>query len=385
MNKIMAKVCTGRWISLFGEFVQAAVLPIIFYKYTSSSLLLSAAFISETLPWVLVTPNIIGYIEKKLKDSFVLKFCALSKAILIFLLACFIEKSIIVLGIFFLLGIINSLYSSYNMKLMKVIIPENESEKSLGIILAIDDVISIIAPIIVTFFIFLGLSLELFLWLNASFKFINYLILKLIKIKEGLDKTNTDIKKSSSLKIGKNMMRNKKIRYLIEIEFLRSVFEGILMPILIVIVLDGINAKEEIYTMGVLVAAISQVIFSILYVKISKSMKDKIIVIYSTILICVTLVILTIVTYQVVYLIAMFFLGAGLAIRQLVAENIMLKLPSQDNIKSWTSNYNAIIATGYLVGYGLSIIKLKTDIFILMSLVLMIITLYKTFKFRDDY
>lgn len=50
----------------------------------------------------------------------------------------------------------------------------------------------------------------------------------------------------------------------------------------------------------------------------------------------------------------MFILGSGLSIRQLIAESWMIKLPSKQNIKTWTSNYNGILGIGYLIGYFIS-------------------------------
>ena len=55
-NKTKLLIC--RWITTFGLVLQNVALPIVIYKETQSTSLLSLIFIFETLPWLIIAPLI---------------------------------------------------------------------------------------------------------------------------------------------------------------------------------------------------------------------------------------------------------------------------------------------------------------------------------------
>lgn len=74
------------------------------------------------------------------------------------------------------------------------------------------------------------------------------------------------------------MMKNKKVKYLVEIEFIRTIFEGIVIPILIVLVIENLLLNESVYTLGVTITCIAQVIFSFGYVFLIKKFDSNILI-----------------------------------------------------------------------------------------------------------
>ena len=61
-----------------------------------------------------------------------------------------------------------------------------------------------------------------------------------------------------------------------------------------------------------------------------------------------------------------------MSIRQLVAENMLISIPSEKDIATATTNYNATIASAYLIGYFISVTQAKNNVLIYFKVALLI-------------
>lgn len=371
---------SARWLALLGIYAQNAVLPILIFNMTNSASILSAIYISETLPWIFISPILIPILNRFINDKLVICLNPLFRAIILTFMIVYINNFYVVVFAFFILGILNAMNASYSMKLMKLLIPEEKVDNFIGVILGVDDIISVIAPFIATFMLARDFEPILFIKFHVLTLIINSLLLSFIKIPSVSNNKSSAMEKFEQTKQSiLSVFKYSKVKFLVLIEFLRSVAEGIFIPLLIIYFKLIIVGSDEFFTFGGTLMCLFQVIFSFTYFLISKHIDKNKIIVMATLIICLALAIIINTKQILFYLLTCALLGMGMSLRQLVAENLLISLP-KDEVTMITTNYNAIIALGYLIGYFISITQAKYPVIIYfkLSLALSIISLLIT-------
>lgn len=380
--KDLKYILSARWIALLGGYFQSIILPILIFNMNDSAVLLSATYVAETLPWIIIAPILIPVVNKFVDDKILVCINPLFKAILVFLMSIYIYNYYVVIIIFIFLGILNSMNASYNMKITRSSIPQNKIDKFTGIILGVDDVISVIAPVMVTFLLIKNVSPIVILRYNSIMLIISFLLLTKINLKTNKEESNEE-----EVKVKKTyLIKDSRLNYLTTLEFLRSVAEGVFTPLLIVYFKECIIATDEFYSFSQTLICLFQIIFSFLYIKLSQHISKKNIILIGTLNICIALLIIINIHTVAFYFIACCFLGIGMSLRQLVAENLLMFICTDENISVITTKYNSLVAFGYLIGYSISLIQINKYIvlYFLFSLVLIIISLFIGIKFKEN-
>lgn len=380
--KNLKYILSARWIALLGEYLQSIILPILIFNMNNSSILLSATYIAETLPWIIISPILIPRVNKFINDRVLICLNPLFKSILVFILSIYISNYFIVIIIFIGLGILNSINASYNMKITKSSIPQSKVDKFIGIILGIDDIISVVAPVIVTVMITKQVNSVIILRLHSFLLIISSLLLTRVKFKLK-DEEITEIKGES---VKSYLSKDNRLKFLMKIEFLRSVAEGIYIPLLIVYFKEIIIAADEIFSLSQTMMCLFQIIFSFAYIRLNKHLSKKNIILIATLNICIALILIINTNTIISYFMACCLLGIGMSLSQLVAENLLITICTEENITTITTKYNSIIALGYLIGYFISLLQVNRYIlmYFMVSLCLLIISLFITLHFKEN-
>lgn len=361
-NKVtLIIIMITKWLTTFGAYLQSVALPIIIYTVTGSAELLSWTFFAETLPWLVVAPWFVKVVIStfSVKRAYILT--NIFRGGLTLLLALSMYNNALVIIIFFFLGILNSIAAP----LYSILIKDNTSGLSLGgvlgISLGIDDVVSIVAPLVVSLVITMGGDGIIFIYINGVVLIINSLLSTRIVSNNKLI-CYTDEKPSNApqkRKIWEELLRLGKgnISYMVASETCRSFVEGMCIPLFVVYVVSVVGAKEEIFTIGETVMAFAQVVMSGIYIIMKKKCTYNRIISVGAILISMALGLLCIFSHATIYILAMILLGAGMAIRQIVAENLLISSFNGEQLSNMVSLYNAVIALAYLIGYLLSAVQ----------------------------
>ena len=348
-NKTKLLIC--RWITTFGLVLQNIALPLVIYKETQSTSLLSLIFVFETLPWLIVAP----LISEKSTNLFSIKnlyiMCDICRALLTGLLILFIDTPILVVMIFFFLGVFNSLMATYNSILIKNFSNEKSLQAFVGIAMGVDDAISIVAPFIITLAASFMIDYRVFIAVNA-------ICLVIASVIAGtMDNTNViekKIKSKNNMMISYQDLFRGKIGFLVVSECLRSLMEGLCIPLFVSYVMEELLAPERIYTIGEMLNSIAQVVMSFIYIIIMNKKGAKFVINAGAILIFFALGGLVLNINCEGYLALMIIFGAGTSIRQLVGENVFIKKYDVEDLSTKLANFNSLVAMCYVVGYTMS-------------------------------
>jgi len=224
--------------------------------------------------------------------------------------------------------------------------------------MGIDDVISILAPVLVTFVVSKNITGILFIYCNAVLLFLAALFSLSIQYTPNNSRV-IEVKPEKRNIFGDTFhnfqtLLDSKNTFLVVSESLRSLVEGMCIPLLISYVVTIVNAEEELYTIGQVLGATAQVIMSVIYIYLSKKYKPNRIINLGALLMMFAFLMLVFNGKSFLYLVSMIILGAGMAIRQLIGESVFISMYDEDTISRKLSAFNSIIALFYLLGYILS-------------------------------
>lgn len=355
-NYSLYSLLLSKWVSTFGGLLQSTALPLVIFAITGSSALLSWTFFAETLPWLILAPFITNMLVMRFSSKALYMMCNLAKGICTIMLAIWIQKPLLVVGLFLILGIFNAVSASVYSALLRDNTETDNLNKILGLSLGIDDVVSIGAPICVTFTIERGFNGLIFLYVNATLLILSALLglnihakkmeprVKKVDLKELLDETIYNYK----------FLKGSGIGYLMISECFRSLVEGMTIPLLVIYATNITGNGEKVFTVGNTIMAISQVIMSFIYIYIKKFVKNNFIINLGAIAISSGLLILFFYPKIYIYCVSMILLGSGMAIRQLISENILIAKYRGEKLSKIVSVYNSVVSLAYLVGYILS-------------------------------
>lgn len=141
------------------------------------------------------------------------------------------------------------------------------------------------------------------------------------------------------------------IAFLVFSESLRSLVEGMCLPLLITYVITILNADESLYSLGQVMGSIAQVIMSLVYIYLFKKHTSTWIINMGALLMMISLLTLVFHLPPYLYLVAMIILGAGMAIRQLIGESVFISAYDESVIANKLSTFNSVVALFYLIGY----------------------------------
>ena len=277
--------------------------------------------------------------------------CDICRALLTGLLVIFINVPVVVVVIFLLLGIFNSLMATYNSILIKKFSNENSLQAFVGIAMGVDDAISIIAPFIVTLAASFMIDYRVFIVMNAVCLVSASIVASTLDNIDAITKNNKT--KGGILSSYQDLFVGK-IGFLVISECLRSLTEGLCIPLFVSYVLEDLLAPERIYTIGEMFNSIAQVIMSFVYIIIMNKKGAKYVINSGAALIFLSLTGLVFNTNNICYILFMVIFGAGTAIRQLVGENVFIKEYETGQLSAKLASFNSLVATFYLIGYVLS-------------------------------
>jgi DHA3 family macrolide efflux protein-like MFS transporter len=386
-KSILFLVC--KWIITFGNRMQMVVLPVIVFSIWQSTELLSLTFIVETIPWLMISPFLTVLIKKYFTAKKAYIIGNLLRAICIISLTFFIKNYIMIIVIFFILGIINSCISPIYATLIRKNTSEDNLNYILSISLGVDDVISIIAPILVTIGLGMKMNPIIFIYLNALLMFgaaclgLAFPSHKEIKVDKIIVEERLIVLLNKFRQNIMKVIRNGKFSYIIVIESIRSFAEGMCIPILISYVLLVLKSQESIYTTGEIVNSIAQVILSLFYIIMIKKISQRATISIGTIFMGISLLLLCVTSTQISYMFSMFLLGGGMALRQIVAENILISNASETEVAHSVTIFNATISFSYIAGYGISIFLQNKPLIIcgfFAGFILLILSVFKKDK-----
>lgn len=371
-----------KWLATFGAFLQSAALPIIIFKLTGSSSLLSITFFVETLPWLFFAPLFSNIITSHFSSKQAYIACCVLKGILTFFLGLLINRYICVILIFFLLGILNSMTAPIYSTLLKTNSNEGTLSNILGISLGVDDLVSIVAPLIVSILLSNGCHAVLFIYGNS----VILLLTGVLSIRLPVESQQVNLKQKKfhikesfcKIRVQIGYLSSPRIRYLVLNEFCRSLVEGMCIPLLIVYVASISMDQDRIFTIGETLGAVAQVIMSILYIFLVKKFKSEALINIGAILMCISFIGLTAPGLSSIrfYFISLVFLGMGIAIRQLISENLLISSFEPEILSEVISIYNAVIAFAYLIGYLISSFQTQVSNLSLFFIIGMILLLF---------
>lgn len=349
---------SSRFFISFGAAIQSIALPILIFSITNSTELLALTFIFETIPWLFIAPFISSVIMDKTSSKKLYISCNIFRAIFTFLLALTIKSQIMTVFIFFVLGILNSLIAALYSKLIKNISRDQNISTILGLSMGMDDAISVIAPIFVLFVIQKGGDGKVFIYTNAVFLMLSATVSLGIQniVYDSSTRWEERKKNSTFVNIFYNLktLLEPQIIYLVISEGVRSLVEGMCIPLLISYVITVLHETEILYTRGQSVGAIFQVIMSIVYIYLVKRFKTSFLIDGSTIMMIVAFLALSFSNLSEWYLASMVVLGSGMAIRQLVGQNSFISSYEEYELSGKITAFNSVIAFCYLLGYALA-------------------------------
>lgn len=346
----------SKWSSTFGAFLQATALPLVIFDITGSSALLSWTFFAETLPWLLLGPFITNILVMRVSSKSLYMICNFSKGICTLMLAVWIDTSFLIVSLFFVLGIFNAVSASVYSALLRDNSNVDNLDKILGLSLGIDDVVSIVAPVCVTFIIGKGFDGIIFLYANGGILITTVLLCLKIHSKGVEAKRDTLELKETLNEIVYNytFLRSSNIGYLVLSECFRSFVEGMIIPLLVIYAVNTTESGQELFAFGNIVMAISQVMMSFIYIYLKKIMHDNFIINIGATLISGGLLMLFFWSSKYIYCVSMLLMGLGMALRQLISENILISKFKEEKLSKIVSVYNSLISLAYLAGYMLS-------------------------------
>lgn len=357
MKSNYLRLLLSRWLCTFGAILQSVALPIIIFDFTGATQLLSITFIFETIPWLFITPFITPLIVRRFSIKSLYIMCNFFRAAFTLLLAFVLHSSIFTIGVFFVLGILNSLIASLYGTLIKNTARDKSIHTILGLSMGIDDVISILAPLVVAIAVGNGINCIIFIYCNATFLLLSAVFSFTVVY------VQCEIKKSIHEPIKKVLLDTvysfrtllePKIVFLVVSESVRSFVEGMCIPLLISYVVTVLNADESVFTTGQVLGAIAQVAISVVYIYLSKRCKPERIIVGGGVLMMFAFLSMAFELSPTIYLVSMVVLGSGMAIRQLIGESVFISSFDESAIAKKLPAFNSIIALFYLLGYIVS-------------------------------
>lgn len=269
--------------------------------------------------------------------------------------SCLDSKFIFSNKYFFVLGIFNAVSASVYSALLHDNSEEYNLDKILGLSLGIDDVVSIAAPICVTFIIRKGFDGLVFLYANAGVLIITALLgVKINSNKLERESTSTLREIMDETIHNYTFLRESDIGYLFVSECFRSLAEGMVLPLFVIYAANIVEKGQELFTVGNAVMAISQVMMSFIYMYMKRFFKANSIINAGAISISCSLLILFFSSNAYIYCLSMLLLGLGMAIRQLISENMLIAKYGGEKLSKVVAVYNSLISLAYLAGYILS-------------------------------
>jgi predicted MFS family arabinose efflux permease len=362
MNKNIWLLLSSKWISNFGTHLHALVFPLIVYNQTQSVALLSLAFIAETLPWLLIGPIAPYFLKQRMTAKSILVMCDFLRFLIILGIIHFIADSWIILCLIFILGILNSIYSSFCTSIVKTNTTDLTLGTTLGISLGVDDMISLIAPALGAVLISAGVSPPLLLLVDSLTYLLSVFLLLGIKSEDNSDYAIEDTSPNFLNQITegfKIIWNNLELRWLVTIEGIRCLVEGISIPLLMLYVAQVLSSSDSTFTWSRAISAACAILASFIFIKLNNQISKQKLVKIGTLFLIVSMLLISVVHEIYIFFAASALLGIGMALRQLVSENLLIQVTQADKLAEVASAYNAAISSFYLIGYGLSVIQQK--------------------------
>lgn len=374
MTKTLWLILGSKWISNFGTQLHMLALPLIIYQQTQSVKLLSLSFIAETMPWLLIGPFAPHFLQPRMKARSVLILCDILRSALVIGVIFFIKSNWAVLALMFVIGTLNSIYGSFRTGIVKSNASDINMGKVLGLSLGVDDLLSIVAPPLGAALISAGVSAQTLLGMDAFSYLLSGIMIACIQTTD-----ENSASQSSRVQIWKGfkaIWSNRRLRWLTSIEALRSLIEGITIPLLMLYVVQFLSGGERTFVWSRAISSGCAVVASLLYMRFSASVAKHRFVQGGTVLILLSLL-LIIGSHRIeIFFLASAVLGIGMAIRQLVAENLLIDETHVEMLPQVASAYNSAIASFYLFGYGLSLLQTygwPATVFFEMAVILLIL------------
>lgn len=360
MNKNIRLLLFAKWISNFGTQLHSLAFPIIVYNQTHSSTILSLAFIAETLPWLFIGPIIPHILSKKMPDKSILVLCDLMRFLIVIGILNFIKIPYIVLCLIFFLGCFNSIYGSFRTSIIKSNTDDLTLTKTIGISLGVDDLINMLAPAFGALLISIGILPTIFLMADSvSYLLSAFLILKIQSNEDKhLSESESNLNFYHQATEGfHTIWNNIELKWLVILEGIRSLVEGISIPLLILYVTQILLKSETTFAWSRAISSIFSILASLMYIKFEAKLAKGKFVNIGTAFLTISLLSMAFFNEIYVFYLASAFLGIGMGIRQLVSENLLIKLTDNCKLPQVTSAFNAFISSLYLLGYGISIFQ----------------------------
>jgi Na+/melibiose symporter-like transporter len=186
----------------------------------------------------------------------------------------------------------------------------------------------------------------------------------LLPIKSEEDRSTSDDESDqfslAQVIMGFQIIWNKtQLRWLIIIEGVRSLVEGISTPLLVLYVARVLLSTESIYAWSRMISSACAILASLVYLKFKAQISIQRFVTIGTILLIVSMLLISGIPVKQVFFIASALLGLGMAFRQLVSENTLIQVTESNELAEVATAFNAMISSFYLVGYGISLLEQK--------------------------
>ncbi|WP_342564864.1 MFS transporter [Paenibacillus sp. FSL R7-0345] len=378
MNKNIWLLLLAKWTSNFGTHFHMLAFPLLVYEKTQSVTLLSLTFIAETLPWLLIGPVIPHLIKNRFSPKAILLYCDFFRFIIVLGTIYFIDHTWIVLSLIFILGTLNSIHGSFRTSIVKSNTDDITLKTTLGISLGIDDVISMIAPVLGALMISNGVSSFNLLLLDALTYLMSAILLIGVKSERYTGEEATQEKQYFVREVTRGfhiIWNHPQLRWLATIEGIRSLVEGISIPLLMLYVVDVLSSSDATFAWSRALSAACAILASLFYIKWSLKISTEKFTKVGTIILIASMAIFSVIHHTVLFFIASALLGLGMAIRQLVSENLLIQVTPARDLPEVASAFNAAISSFYVIGYAISILPeqgIPVTYFFALSAVLLI-------------
>jgi hypothetical protein len=274
LKKNSILIIFAQWISSFGSKLHLLALPLIIYQNTNSAQLLALGFLAETLPWMILAPFLAIFLENK-NSKYILIISDLIRALLCILLAFTNYNTIFFLLVMFLLGIFNSIYGNFRIKLLNKSINKDDISRLLSITNAGLETIQIVAPAFGGILLSLKISASSFLLFDSLSFLLSALILVNIHFQHSSEKVQSNNKAKIHLGF-KSIYNSNEIFKLTVSEAVRSISEAFFIPILILVVKEAYKLNESYFGWAQTSMSIGALVMAILFSKLSTPFfKDK--------------------------------------------------------------------------------------------------------------
>lgn len=359
MNRKAIQILLAQWTSTFGTHFHQLALPLLIYQRTGAVQDFAFSMLAETLPWVLFSPIAIRHL-KSFNVKRVLVTADLLRLIFCLVIALVPLPTANLLLLMVLMGSANSIYGAMRATIIREIVPQADLSRYLSVSLGGNDVLAISAPAIGALLLSAGLNSQYLMLIDGASYLISALLIAQLRFIAPPKRAESKQNSMPFFAIIKYVSRHKTMGWVLWSECLRSSAEAIFVPLLLVVFVQVLQLSENDYATSRFFFSAASIAGAFAYGKYCSKKSVFVNHLISSLVIFIALLLLPLSSKHWAFVFS-FATGFGMALRQLLAENLFFTEPRKEMQAELVTTINAIVSAAYIVGYSIAGVVVGLD------------------------